>query len=114
MSFGNLLIFGLLAQIAPSPDTGPIPVAGVVVDSSQKLIVGADVWLARAARAKDDSKSGMELFWAGRAYDDDPGETSAVAHARSDAQGRFRFEVPTEIAARPVPVPLVVWAVSPG
>jgi hypothetical protein len=114
MVCANLLIIGSLAQLSPSADPLPIPVSGLVVDASQKPVVGADLWLTRATRAEDDPKSGMELFWAARASSDDQEHTSAFAHARSDSEGRFRLEVPTEIAARPAHVALVVWAVSPG
>jgi hypothetical protein len=100
------LILPSLAQLNPSADARPIPVPGLVVDASGKPVKNADVWLTRAARADDDPKSGMELFWAARAYADVSEDASALAHARSDAEGRFRLEVPAEIAARPSPVPL--------
>jgi hypothetical protein len=110
----NMLMIGALAQLAPSPDARPVPLSGLVVDASGKSIGGVDLWLARAARPEDDPRSGMELFWRGRAFTDDHEATSAFAHATTDAEGRFRLEIPTEIAARPAPVSLVVWAVSPG
>ena len=110
----NLLMIGSLAQPAPSPDPKPIPVSGSVLDAAGKPVGGADLWLTRAARPEDDPRSGMELFWAGRASTDDQEDAAAFAQARFNAEGRFRLEVPTEIAARPAPVSLVVWTVSPG
>ncbi len=109
-----MIILGSLAQLSPSPDPSPVPVLGLVVDASGKPVHDADLWLTRATRTGDDPKSGMELFWAARASGDEKEDKVVLAHTRSDVQGRFRLEVPTEVAARPAPVSLVVWAVQPG
>ena len=108
------LVIASVAQLTPSADMRPVAVTGVVTTAAGQPLMGADLWLSRAARAGDDPKSGMELFWGGRAFTEDEEDALAFAHARSDAEGRFRLEVPTEIAARPAPVSLVVWAVAPG
>src|SRR3954447_26435393 len=112
--FLTAFIIASIAQLTPSADVRPVAVTGVVITTEGQPLKDADLWLARATRADDDPRSGMELLWEKRAFTEDQEDASAFAHARSDAEGRFRLEVPTEIAARPAPVSLVVWAVAPG
>src|SRR5208282_4233014 len=98
-----------MAELSPSPDVQPIPVTGVVVDAAGRALRDAEIWLTRARRPEEDRRSGTELSWSGVYAENE--ESIQVALARSDAQGRFRVEVPAMIAARPDPVVLAVWAV---
>jgi hypothetical protein len=103
------LLLCAMAELPASPDVRPIPVTGVVVDASGRPLADAEIWLTRATRVEEDRKSGMELSWAAVAAGNE--EAPVLALARTDAEGRFRLEVPAEIAARSEPISLAVWAV---
>ena len=105
-------VMAALAQLPASPDVRPIPVSGVVVDAAGAPARDAEIWLIRANRPEEDRKSGMALSWARQLVED--GQDRMLAHARTDASGRFRLDVPGEIAARPDPVSLAVWATHRG
>ena len=101
-------ILTALAQLTPSPDVRPIPISGVVIDESGQPVKDAEVWLTRANRTEDDRKSGMELSWMTLSPSEE--ESVHLDHTRTDAQGQFRLEMPIEIAARPDPIAVAVWA----
>jgi hypothetical protein len=103
------LLLGVMAELPLSSDVGPIPVSGVVVDSSDRPLRDAEVWITRAATVEEDRRSGSELSWAASAAGNE--ETPVVGLTRTDAEGRFRFEVPAEIAARSDPIALAIWVV---
>ena len=42
---------------------------------------------------------------------EDEEDPAALARTKTDAEGRFRLEVPAEFAARPDPIALAIWAV---
>ena len=51
----------------------------------------------------------MALYWSAQTGESQ--EPPIALRTRTDAEGRFRLEVPAAIAARPDPVALAVWAV---
>ncbi len=102
-----------LTQLPASPDPKPVPIAGVVVDATDRPVAGAEVWLAEAAPPAEWRRAGSELLGP---VPGGPvaGESPAMAHARTDADGRFAVAVPAEVVARPSPPPLVIWAAALG
>jgi hypothetical protein len=103
------LLLCAMAELPASPDVRPIPVTGVVVGRSGQPLRDAEIWLTRATRVEEDRKSGMELSWAAIQAENE--ENPVVVLTRTDREGRFRLEVPAEIAARSDPVLLALWAV---
>lgn len=104
------LLLGVMAELPPSSDGRPIPVTGVVVDSSGRSLRDAEVWMTRATRVEEDRKSGLELSWSAMQAENE--ETPVYVVTRTDAEGRFRLEVPVDLAARSGPVALAVWAIQ--
>ena len=102
-----------LTQLPASPDPKPVPIAGVVVDATGRPVAGAEVWLAEAVPPAEGRRAGPELL-APVAPGPVAGEAPAMAHARTDAGGRFAVEVPAEVVARPSPPSLVIWAAALG
>ena len=102
-----------LTQLPASPDPKPVPIAGVVVDATGRPVAGAEVWLAEAVPPAEGRRAGPELL-APVAPGPVAGEAPAMAHARTDADGRFAVEVPAEVVARPSPPSLVIWAAALG
>jgi protocatechuate 3,4-dioxygenase beta subunit len=99
------------AQLPPSPDPGPIPIAGVVVDAASRPMADVDVWLAEALPPEDLRRAGRDLSWSallGLGED----ATPLLVHARTDARGRFALDAPAEAVARRSPTPLAVWAAA--
>jgi protocatechuate 3,4-dioxygenase beta subunit len=108
-----LVLASALAQLPPSPDPRPVPISGVVVDASDRPVGGAEVWLAEAVPPAEGRRAGTELLGpvpAGPVA----GVSPALAHARTDAAGRFAVRIPAEVVARPSPPPLAIWAASLG
>lgn len=102
-----------LAQLPASPDPKPIPVAGTVVDASDRPVAGAEVWLAEAVPPAEDRRSGTELL-APAPVGPLAGESLPLVHARTDADGRFAVEIPAEVVARSSPPALAIWAAALG
>lgn len=96
-----------LAQLPPSPDPKSMPVAGVLHDASGAAGADADVWLAQAIAPADGRRSGTELLGPVASMPAS-GMPPTLAHAHTDAAGRFGLDVPAEIVARRSPVP--IWA----
>jgi len=103
------LLIGTLAQLSASTDVRPITVTGVVVDEAGRPLRDAEIWLTRGTRAEEDRKSGRELSWTAVQAEYEEGPVQVLT--RTDAEGRFRLDVPAEISARSDPVSLAVWAV---
>ncbi|MHB1557921.1 MAG: carboxypeptidase regulatory-like domain-containing protein [Isosphaeraceae bacterium] len=99
------------AQAPVSADLKPIPVAGVVVDSSDRPVAGAEVWLAPAGSLDEGRQAGMEL-WYRYSTTLDEGAATILVHGRSGEDGRFSLEVPAEVIAMRSPPPLAVWAIA--
>ena len=104
------LLLCAMAELPASPDVRPIPVTGVVVDAAGRPLRDAEIWLTRATRVEEDRRSGTGTLVGGHRM---PRMRKPPWHVltRTDAAGRFRLEVPADIAARPDPVALAVWAV---
>ena len=98
-----------IADLPASSDVLPIPVAGVVVDSSGRPLRDAEIWLTKATRVAEDRRSSLELSWSAMQSEDE--QTPVHVVTRTDAEGRFRLEVPVDFTARSEPVPLAVWAI---
>ena len=94
-------------------DPKPVPVTGVVVESSGQPVSGADVWLVDALTADEDRRFGLELIWSSPTKASE-GSIPIHVHGRTDAAGRFTLGLPPEIVVRRVPPMLAVWAVSNG
>ena len=103
------LLLCAMAELPASPDVRPIPVTGVVVDAAGRPLRDAEIWLTRATRVEEDRKSGLELSWSAMQAEDEEPPVHVVT--RTDAEGRFRLEVPVDFAARSGPVALAVWAI---
>ncbi len=94
------IVLAVLAQptLSVSADPKPVPVAGVVVDASDRPVAGAEVWLAAALPPDDGRWAGMELWYQTLTGLGD-GALPLVVHGRSDRDGRFTLDVPAEVVA---------------
>ncbi len=114
MIAATILLAGLVqaqAQAPASADPKPIPVAGVVVDASDRPVAGAEVWLAAAESLDEGRRAGMEL-WYRYSTTLDEGASALLVHGRSGQDGRFTLEVPAQVVAMRSPPPLAVWAIA--
>jgi len=109
-----LVSLALTAQLMPSADPRPMPIAGVVVDPSGKPAPDVAVWLIDGLAPGVCHRLGLELFWMepyARRSEDLPRISLEV---RTDAAGNFAVEVPAEFAARRWQGPLALVAYKPG
>jgi hypothetical protein len=108
------LVLVVLTQAAPATGPGVHPLVGTVVDSGGRPIGGVEVWLASGSDpAVARPLIGWEL-WSTAAGPPEGQEVPVLARCRSDAEGRFRIDVPAEVALSQEPVPVALWAYRPG
>src|SRR3954469_10659977 len=95
------------ALLAPSPDPRPLPISGVVVDSTGKPVAGAEVWLADGIASHDHRLFGDGMYLEPLA---DPGQGLApvLVHAKTDEAGKFSVEAPVSYTERRWRNPLVL------
>jgi Carboxypeptidase regulatory-like domain len=108
-----LLSITVSAQLAPSADPRPMPIAGVIVDPAVKPAPDVAVWLLDGLSPGEFRRFGdeflMEPF-------NKPGTGLPVMNleTRTDSMGKFVLELPAEFAARRWQSPLVLLAIKPG
>jgi hypothetical protein len=81
-----VLSYVTLSAIPTSADPKPVPITGIVVETSGRPAAGADVWLVNALTADEGRRFGMEVIWASRAKPSE-GTSSVLVHASTDTAG---------------------------
>jgi hypothetical protein len=113
MSWASLVLV-VLTQAAPATGPGVHPLVGTVVDAEGRPIGGVEVWLASGAEPDMvRTRTGLEL-WSTVARPPVGHEVPVLGRCRSGAEGRFRIDVPAEVARSQEPVPVALWAHRPG
>ncbi len=112
-SIAVALSYLTLLATSTSADPKPVPITGIVVETSGRPATGADVWIVHALTADEGRRFGMEVIWSSRAQPSD-GTVPILLHDRTDAAGRFTLELPPEVVMRRVPPVLAIWTATAG
>ncbi len=112
-SIAVVLSYVALSAVSTSADPKPVPITGIVVETSGRLATGADVWIVDALTADEGRRFGMEVIWSNRAQPSE-GTLPVLLHGRTDAAGRFTLDLPPEVVARRVPPVLAIWTATAG
>lgn len=109
-----LLSITVSAQLTPSADPGPIPIAGVVVDPSGNPAPDVGVWMIDSLPPSVYRWFGDELSWMELSSKRGVGLPPVCLETRTDSAGKFALEVSAEFAARHWQSPLALVAIRPG
>ncbi len=112
-SIAVALTYVTLSAVSTAADPKPVPIAGIVVETSGRPATGADVWIVDARTADESRRFGMEVIWSSRAKPSE-GTIPVLLHGRTDAAGRFTLDLPPEVVARRVPPVLAIWTATAG